>query len=260
MHSTGAWLRAEEAYQSVPYSDSQSMFNTNMPMADSRDPQQWSDLDWLQRFYRSGGGQGGATPETFSWQPTAPLHHRDNSIVSGMLSGPPVVNRQLVHDFMADADRSARSPYSNIDPRALNTHPRVSNAGTCVPVQSFNQPYSFGQGPAVDHVGPTSFAPVYRPAPQSSMYPPARQVRNRIADGMSVTDRSFASTGSENHMPGPAMYHGGQARLGVGMQQPEANPNQTAMLVCPDSTCRKQFRDEDGLRYELHAVLPSDPG
>jgi len=39
----------------------------------------------------------------------------------------------------------------------------------------------------------------------------------------------------------------------------EANSNQTALIICPDQTCAKQFRDETGLRYELQVMLPSIP-
>ena len=224
------------------------MFNTDMSMADGRDPQPWSDQEWLQRFYRSGGGREGAAQETFLWQPTASLHHWDNAVVSSMLSGNPVVDMQRVSNFMTDADQFTLSPHSNTNPRASNTY------------QSVNQLCSPGQGSAINHVGSNPYALASRVVPSPSLVPPTGQERHPIAHGRSAADTAFVRTGPVNHLPDPSMYHGGQARPGPGAQHLGANTNQAAVVFCPDPTCRKQFRDQVGLQYVLPAMPSSTPG
>ena len=247
MYGTGAWVRAEEVYQSVPYSGTQPMFNTDMSMADGRDPQPWSDQEWLQRFYRYGGGREGAAQETFLWQPTASLHHWDNAVVSSMLSGNPVVDMQRVSNFMTDADQFTLSPHSNTNPRASNTY------------QSVNQLSPPSQGSAINHVGSSSYALATRVVPPPSLVPPARQERHPIAHGRSAADTASVRTGPVNHLPDPSMYHVGQARPGTGAQHLGANSNQAAVVFCPVPTCRKQFRDQVGLQYVLPVMPSSTP-
>jgi hypothetical protein len=246
LYDTGEDVRTVDTYQLVPCSGTQPMVtspnHTHMPMADARSPQEWADLEWSQRFYRSGGGQGGdysaSTQETFPWQPSAPLHHWDNPVVSGLLEGHPMVNMQQVSNFMTD-------PHLNAISRASNTDPGVSNLGHFVPVQPFNQLYSTSQGPAVNYVGSNSFALASRVAPLPSFIPPAGQERDPTA-----TDRSAADTAAV--FPGPAMSYGGQERLEVGAQHVGANTNQTDPSRC---RCGTKLCSEVGLKYELHAML-----
>lgn len=271
MYGTGAWVRAEGSHQSTQYSDTQPMAtspgHTNMPMVDARFPQEWSDLEWLSRFYRSGGGQerghSASTQETFSWHPRAPLHHRDNSIVSGMLSGPPVVNMQQVSNLLADADQSTRRrPHVNTHPRASNTHQRVSSLGPSVPVQSVSRLYSSSQGSAVNYVGSNSFALASRVAPPPSLIPPAGQQRNPTVHNRIAADNPFVLTGPEGHLSDRRMHHGGQARLVVGGQGLGADTNESvAFVFCPVPNCGKRLRnDRVGLRYESHANILPNPG
>jgi hypothetical protein len=244
LYDTGEDVRTADTYQPVPYSGTQPMVTS------PNHTEEWSDLEWSQRFYRSGGGQGGdysaSTQETFPWHPRVPLHHRDNSIVADMLSGHPTVNMQQVNNLMEDADQSTLNPHFNTNPRAWNTY------------LSVNQLCSPGQGSAINHVGPNALAS--RVVPARSLVPPAGQQRHPIAHGRSAADTASVRTGPVNHLPDLSMYHGGQARLGPGAQHLGDNTDQTAFVFCPDPTCRKQFRDQVGLQYELPAMPPSTPG
>jgi hypothetical protein len=252
-------VRAAETYQPVPCSGTQPMVTfpnlTDMSMADARSPQEWADLEWSQRFYRSGGEQGGdysaSTQETFSWQPQAPLHHWDNPVVSSLLEGHPVVNVQQVISFMTD-------PHLNTVSRASNTNPGVSSLGHFVPVQPVNLPYSSNQGSAVHYVESHSLALASRVAPLPSFIPPAGQKRDPIADDRSAGDTASVLTGPDDPLPDPAMGHGGQERLVVEAQHVGANTNQTDPFRCRQ--CGKKLCNRVGLKYECYAMMLLIPG
>jgi hypothetical protein len=154
------------------------------------------------------------------------------------------------------AYQSTVSPHFDTNAQSSDTHPTVSNLGPSVPVQSVIQPFSPGQDFYVDWAGPNSPALPSRVVPQHLSFPPTGQEQ---AAGM-ASEVAFVGIGMVDTLTDHANHHGGQGRHGVGAQHLGDDINQTVFVRCPVLTCKKKFRNEAGLKYELHAKLLSTPG